>query len=88
MMRWLQPRWLFPLLMLVLVSACSNADWRTASREPAGLAPDPEQTSEAVIEVYGADAFSWRGWFAIHTWIAVKPAQASNIRCMKWLVGA
>ncbi|WP_322785994.1 DUF3750 domain-containing protein [Oceanobacter kriegii] len=78
MMRWLQPRWLFPLLMLALVSACSNADWRTASREPAGLAPDPEQTSEAVIEVYGADAFSWRGWFAIHTWIAVKPAQASE----------
>ncbi len=78
MMRWLQPRWLFPLLMLVLVSACSNADWRTASREPAGLAPDPKQTSEAVIEVYGADAFSWRGWFAIHTWIAVKPAQASE----------
>ena len=78
MMRWLQPRWLFPLLMLASVSACSNADWRTASREPAGLAPDPEQTSEAVIEVYGADAFSWRGWFAIHTWIAVKPAQASE----------
>ncbi len=78
MMRWLQPRWLFTLLTLVSVSACSNADWRTASREPAGLAPDPEQTSEAVIEVYGADAFSWRGWFAIHTWIAVKPAQASE----------
>jgi len=78
MMRWLQPRWLMTLFMLVSVSACTNSDWRTASREPAGLAPDPEQTSEAVIEVYGADAFSWRGWFAIHSWIAVKPAQASE----------
>lgn len=55
------------------LSGCSSGnDWRTASRESAGIAPDPIQTHEAVLHVYGADAWSWRGWFAIHTWIAVK----------------
>jgi hypothetical protein len=64
----------FLLLMLALfgLANCTNRDWRTASREPAGIAPDPDQTSEAILHVYGADAWGWRGWFAIHTWIAAK----------------
>lgn len=52
-------------------------NWRTASRESVGLAPDPAVTSEAVIQIYGARAYSWRGYFGIHTWIAVKPSQAT-----------
>ena len=52
------------------------ADWRTASREPVGLAPDPATTPEAVVQVYSARAAGWRGWFGVHTWIAVKPANA------------
>jgi hypothetical protein len=56
----------------------SARDWRTASREPAGLAPDPATTREAVIQVYSARAVSWRGWFGVHTWIAVKPRDASE----------
>ena len=56
-----------------LLSNCSsNDDWRTASRAPAGIAPDPAVTPEAVLQVYGADVWGWRGWFAIHTWIAAK----------------
>ncbi len=47
-------------------------DWRTASRDSAGIAPDPGSYKEAVVHVYGADAWGWRGWFAIHTWIAAK----------------
>ena len=49
------------------------ADWRTASRESTGVAPDPATTSEAVVQVYVARAYSWRGWFGVHTWIATKP---------------
>jgi hypothetical protein len=56
----------------------SARDWRTASREPAGLAPNPATTREAVIQVYSARAVSWRGWFGVHTWIAVKPRDASE----------
>jgi hypothetical protein len=58
--------------MLLSLSGCANKDWRTASREPSGIAPDPMVTKEAVLEVYGASAWGWRGWFAIHTWIAAK----------------
>jgi len=54
------------------------SDWRTASREPAGLAPDPATTREAVVQVYSARAVSWRGWFGVHTWIAVKPTDAKE----------
>lgn len=61
------------VLAAVLLSGCPSAkDWRSASRESAGIAPDPSVTPEAILQVYGADAWGWRGWFAIHTWIAVK----------------
>jgi hypothetical protein len=53
-------------------------DWRTASRQPAGLAPDPAETSEAVVQVYSARAVRWRGYFGVHTWIAVKPSGAER----------
>ncbi len=61
------------LLGLFLAGCSSDGDWRTASREPAGIAPDPENTREAVLQVYAAPAWGWRGWFAVHTWIAAKP---------------
>lgn len=61
------------LLGLALTGcSCSSRDWSTASRESAGVAPDPATTQEAVLQVFGARAWGWRGWFAIHTWIAAK----------------
>ncbi len=64
---------LVALVGLVLVGCnLGNKDWRTASRESARIAPDPNETSDAIVHVYGADAWGWRGWFAIHTWIAAK----------------
>ena len=51
--------------------------WTTARRDPTGLAPDPAKTPEAVVQVYAARAFAWRGIFAVHTWIAIKPAGAA-----------
>lgn len=52
-------------------------DWRSARRDSAGLAPEPARTPEAVIQVYAARAFRWRGAFGVHTWIAVKPSGAA-----------
>lgn len=84
-MRWRQRRNFWwkaaPLVLLaVMVGAAgvrhSMADWRTASRESSGIAPDPAEHREAIIQVYGARAYSWRGYFGVHTWIAVKPTGA------------
>jgi len=53
-------------------------DWRSARRGPASLARDPATTPEPVIQVYCARCLGWRGYFGVHTWIAVKPACAKN----------
>jgi len=63
---------------LALAGELGAQSWRTASREPAGLAPDPATTPEAVVQVYAARAVSWRGTFGVHTWIAVKPTGAER----------
>lgn len=73
---------LLPLLLLGLahvdrLESGGGGDWRVASREPVGLAPAPDAVREAVVQVYGARAVRWRGYFGIHTWVAVKPADAS-----------
>lgn len=75
------------ILLVPLYAACSmtylgqsgrlsNSDWRTASREPVGLAPDPVATPEAVVQVYAARTINWKGYFGVHTWIAVKRSGA------------
>ncbi|WP_119459077.1 DUF3750 domain-containing protein [Rhodospirillaceae bacterium SYSU D60014] len=83
-------RWLFvfplaltlfllgPLFVIATGNVSVGADWRTASRNPVGLAPDPAVAREAVLQVYAARAFGWRAAFAVHTWIAVKPTDARN----------
>ena len=61
------------VLMASLLLGCTQrGDWYSASRASAGIAPDPALTRDAVLHVYGADTWGWRGWFAIHTWIAAK----------------
>ena len=70
-------------LALALPSGCvvlerARTDWRTLERGPSGQAPDPATTPEAVAQVYAARAVSWRGVFAVHTWIAVKPRGAAE----------
>ena len=60
----------------VSMVARAQQDWRTASREPVGLAPDPATTTEAVLQVYGARTVGARGVFAVHTWVAVKRPRA------------
>ncbi len=64
--------------IMLATGGVMGADWRTASREPAGLAPDPATNPQAIVQVYAARAFSWRGAFGVHTWIAVKPSNAAQ----------
>lgn len=65
-----------PLYLLVSGQIDFTADYRTANRDSAKLAPAPNDTPEAVIQVYAARAFNWRGLFATHIWLATKPARS------------
>jgi hypothetical protein len=67
---------LFGLAYFDRLETGPNGDWRSASREPVGLAPDPKTTLEPVVQVYGARAVRWRGYLGVHTWVAVKPRGA------------
>lgn len=49
------------------------ANWWSAPRHSAGIAPDPLQHQEvAIVQVYAARTFGWRGRFAVHPWIIYK----------------
>nr|WP_295904005.1 DUF3750 domain-containing protein [uncultured Bdellovibrio sp.] len=71
---------LFSILLasLLNVTSASAQDWRTASRDSAGLAPDPHKEKEAVVQVYAARTFAWRGYFSVHSWIATKEKNATE----------
>jgi len=56
----------------------NGADWRMADRASAGITPLPEDFSGAVIQVYAARTFGWRGALAVHTWVATKKKDAAT----------
>ena len=64
--------------------------WSRARWDSAGIAPDPAATSEAVIQVYAARTWGWKGIFAVHSWIAMKRAGAAHFdryEVVGWGVG-
>jgi hypothetical protein len=73
---WLLLATLFLLAFLDMEEARPNQPRRACRFASIGLAPDPAVTPEAVIQVYAARATQWRGYFGVHTWIAVKPSGA------------
>lgn len=49
--------------------------WATARRDSAGLAPDARRyASEAIVQVYAAPTWGWKGVVAVHPWIIFKRA--------------
>lgn len=67
-----------PLAALALGMAPWGSDWSRASNRSIGVAPDPADHPGAVVQAYAARTFGWRGAFAVHTWIAAKPAGAER----------
>nr|WP_315479883.1 DUF3750 domain-containing protein [uncultured Rhodoferax sp.] len=48
-------------------------NWATAPRHSSGMAPDPvQQAGLAIVQVYAAPTYGWRGNFAVHPWIIYK----------------
>ncbi|CAG1006947.1 hypothetical protein BURK1_03348 [Burkholderiales bacterium] len=67
-----------PVIALAFGMASLGGDWSRATHRPTGLAPSPASHREAIVQVYAARTFGWRGAFAVHTWIAAKPAGAER----------
>ena len=67
-----------PLFTLAAGHVPLRGDWRHATHRPVGLAPDPRMHPEAIVQVYASRTFGWRGAFAVHTWVAAKPAHADH----------
>jgi hypothetical protein len=53
-----------------------NQSWRNADQSSAGFAPSPAVSQEAVVQVYVARVVRWRGIFAVHPWVSIKPKGA------------
>lgn len=57
--------------------------WRATPRHATGLAPDPQQWRDtAIVQVYAAPTYGWRGLFAVHPWIIFK--RAGEIRYTRY----
>lgn len=67
-----------PLGVLAFGDLDLDTHWSTASRASSGMAPAPRAEPRALIQVYGARTYNWRGAFGIHTWIATKRAGADR----------
>jgi hypothetical protein len=62
----------------ILARGTDYEHWNRARWDSAGLAPDPATTPDAVVQVYAARTWGWKGVFAVHSWLAMKPAGAAS----------
>lgn len=60
------------------VATAPGPDWRRADRSSAGLLPPAAEAQQAVVRVFAAPTVRWRGIFAVHSWIVIKPAGAER----------
>ncbi len=73
----------FTVAVMLFVVLSISSLWVTSwalEPQPFGTAqaPDPLDYQDAIIQVYGADVWGFRGNFAIHTWIATKARGAAE----------
>ena len=68
-----------PVLLSCARYTAPAYSWSNAPRHSSGLAPDPKVHREAVVQIYNARAFRWRGIFATHPWIVVKRTDAPSL---------
>ena len=69
---------LFVAALVYFNPQATALSWEEASRESSNLAPLAHIDKEAQVQIYSAKAFSWRGKFSRHTWIATKEKDAES----------
>ena len=65
-------------IYLIVSGDRMNTSWSTARSDSAGIAPNPAEVRESIIQIYAARVWGWRGAVAVHTWISVKPENAAE----------
>jgi hypothetical protein len=71
---WLVSLFVLPLLAsAVLVLTARAEHWSRARWDATGLAPPPAEHPEAIVQVYAARTWGWKGAFAVHSWLVYKP---------------
>ena len=78
----------FCLLVIILPTAFAYAyygvnqavaaPWWAADKRSAAIAPDPQTSPEAIVQVYAARVYGWRAALGVHTWIATKGRNADH----------
>jgi len=53
-----------------------EGNWRSADWSSTGMLDDPAVHKEALVQIFSARTGRWRGMFAVHSWIVVKPEGA------------
>lgn len=54
-----------------------GTEWRRADRSSIGHLPPAAEHRPAVVRVFAAPTVRWRGIFAVHSWIVLKPEGAA-----------
>jgi hypothetical protein len=61
-----------PLFLLLTQQVMIGQNWRTANHNPSHVLAEYHINNTAAIVLLSAKAFSWRGMFSTHTWLATK----------------
>jgi hypothetical protein len=69
---------IFTFCLIYFNPKAGNLGWQEASRKSANLVPLAKDDALAQVQIYSAKAFSWRGKFSQHTWIATKEKNAES----------
>ncbi len=94
----MKPFWIAMIVLLLGPVGCSlvaqraggQPHWSQARWGSAGLLPDPAEVPEALVQVWAARTWGWKGAFAVHSWIVLKDegaAEYERYEVVGWGVG-
>ncbi len=76
---------------LAVTRASEQVHWSQTRWDSAGLAPDPARHREAIVHIYAARSWGWKGAFSVHSWVVFKPEGARGYErydVVGWGVGS
>ena len=88
---WFLILFVVPVVLSIGFMVSARAEhWSRARWDATGMAPAPDAHPEAVVQVYAARTWGWKGAFAVHSWIVFKPEGAAayeRYEVVGWGVG-